>query len=380
MQHTTPSFPMFLKRVCLGALALTLAVSLCPLPSAGKAFADPIAEKQAEAASVLANLNSMQATLDKLSVEYGEALMAQDEAEKSRDAAKERIDEIQVQIADLQERLGDRAREMYRNGSSTFLDMLLGSRSFEEFATGWDILNKVNANDASMVQERRELKEEAQVQADIYDQQAKVAKEKSEEAARATEVAEATIAEMKATYDGLSAEVAELVEEQRAAQEAADLARAQEQLNSGFGGGNQGGSTPSGNSGGGSPSGGNSGGGGGWTAPEPTYNPGSSNIVVNRAYDMIGKPYGWACTGPNSFDCSGLVGYCLTGGYGRVGTTYTYMAWPRTYDPQPGDICTNWDHCGIYIGGGQMIHAPQPGEYVKIGPVQGGMIYVRPPW
>ena len=69
----------------------------------------------------------------------------------------------------------------------------------------------------------------------------------------------------------------------------------------------------------------------------------------------------------NSFDCSGLVGYCLTGGYGRVGTTYTFMGWPRVSDPQPGDVCTNWDHCGIYIGNGMMIHAPQPGENVKIG-------------
>lgn len=99
--------------------------------------------------------------------------------------------------------------------------------------------------------------------------------------------------------------------------------------------------------------------------------------VVDRAYACIGLPYVWGATGPESFDCSGLVGYCLTGGYGRIGTTYTFMNWTQVSDPQPGDICTSWEHCGIYIGNGQMIHAPQPGEYVKIGPVMSGMIYVR---
>lgn len=103
----------------------------------------------------------------------------------------------------------------------------------------------------------------------------------------------------------------------------------------------------------------------------------AGNGVVDRAYACIGLPYVWGATGPDSFDCSGLVGYCLTGGYGRIGTTYTFMNWTQVSDPQPGDICTSWEHCGIYIGNGQMIHAPQPGDYVKIGPVMSGMIYVR---
>ena len=66
------------------------------------------------------------------------------------------------------------------------------------------------------------------------------------------------------------------------------------------------------------------------------YDPVTGNVIVDRAYGCIGLPYVWGATGPNSFDCSGLVGYCLTGGYGRVGTTYTFMGWPRVSDPQPG--------------------------------------------
>ena len=99
--------------------------------------------------------------------------------------------------------------------------------------------------------------------------------------------------------------------------------------------------------------------------------------IVSRAYSQLGKPYVWSACGPNSFDCSGFVSYCLTGSYTRLGTTLTFMGWTRVSNPQPGDVVTTATHCGIYIGNGQMIHAPHTGDVVKVGPVQSGMIYVR---
>ena len=99
--------------------------------------------------------------------------------------------------------------------------------------------------------------------------------------------------------------------------------------------------------------------------------------IVIRAYSQLGKPYVWGACGPNSFDCSGFVSYCLTGSYSRLGTTLTFMGWTRVSNPQPGDVVTTATHCGIYIGNGQMIHAPHTGDVVKVGPVQSGMIYVR---
>ena len=99
--------------------------------------------------------------------------------------------------------------------------------------------------------------------------------------------------------------------------------------------------------------------------------------IVSRAYSQLGKPYVWGAYGPNSFDCSGFVSYCLTGSYTRLGTTLTFMGWTRVSNPQPGDDVTTATHCGIYIGNGQMIHAPHTGDVVKVGPVQSGMIYVR---
>ena len=95
----------------------------------------------------------------------------------------------------------------------------------------------------------------------------------------------------------------------------------------------------------------------------------------------IRDSYKWGATGPSSFDCSGLVSYALTGSYSRIGTTATFMGWSRVSNPQPGDVCvvhnSSRQHCGIYIGNGQMIHAPRTGDVVKVGPVQSGMVFVR---
>lgn len=103
----------------------------------------------------------------------------------------------------------------------------------------------------------------------------------------------------------------------------------------------------------------------------------NGGTIVSRAYSQLGKPYVWGAFGPSSFDCSGFVSYCLTGRYTRLGTTLTFMGWTRVSNPQPGDVVTTATHCGIYIGNGQMIHAPHTGDVVKVGPVQSGMIYVR---
>lgn len=107
--------------------------------------------------------------------------------------------------------------------------------------------------------------------------------------------------------------------------------------------------------------------------------PPNSNEIVSRAYAELGKPYSWGAVGPSSYDCSGLVSYCLTGRHSRLGTTNTFMGWHRLNpaDAVPGDVVTNDHHCGIYIGGGKMIHSPQTGDVVKISNVHSGMIYVR---
>jgi cell wall-associated NlpC family hydrolase len=103
----------------------------------------------------------------------------------------------------------------------------------------------------------------------------------------------------------------------------------------------------------------------------------SDGDVVSRAYAMLGSPYVWGGTTSAGFDCSGFVSYCLTGKEGtRLGTTNTFMGWNLTSNPQPGDICVNDGHTGIYVGDGRMIHASTYGVGVVESNVQDGMIFV----
>ena len=99
---------------------------------------------------------------------------------------------------------------------------------------------------------------------------------------------------------------------------------------------------------------------------------------IERAKSQYGKPYVWGAVGPDSFDCSGFVSYCLSGENIRLGTTYTFLTWPHTTNPQPGDICVNEAHCGLYVGDGKMIHCSTVNgvDGVQDGTVQSGMVYV----
>ena len=109
----------------------------------------------------------------------------------------------------------------------------------------------------------------------------------------------------------------------------------------------------------------------------PDYDSSTGSSIVARAQGKIGCAYEWGAAGPSTFDCSGLVSYCLTGSYVHTWSTTDFMSWTRVSNPQPGDICTSATHCGIYIGNGMMIHAPHTGDVVKVGPVQRSMVYVR---
>ncbi len=89
----------------------------------------------------------------------------------------------------------------------------------------------------------------------------------------------------------------------------------------------------------------------------------------------VGSPYAWGATGPGAFDCSGLMQWA----YGRAG-----VGLPRTSQAQrnagrhvslaearPGDLVIYRDdasHVGMYVGNGQVVHAPYPGARVRYDP------------
>lgn len=369
------------KVVLNAAFAAILAVGLS-VPAAS-AFAAPSDDKQAEAQAALQKLNQYQSELDQASANYEAAHQEQIDAQNRVDEAQKQIEEKTAQIEKDQQRLSDRARDMYRSGDTNFLDVILGASSFEQFATTWNMLETLNGNDAELVSETKTAREELQAAKQEAEEQAKVASDKAEEAKSVAEAADQKASEMQQTYNSLSAEAQELISQERAAQEAQQQAAAAAAEQNGTAGNdaattitnNNRNNTASSNSGSSSNSNKNNASSSATNNSKPQSV--SGNSVVNRAYSQLGKPYQWAAVGPDSFDCSGLVSYCLTGSYSRLGTTGTFMGWTRVSSPQPGDICVNSHHCGIYIGGGQMIHAPRTGDVVKVSSVHSGMIYVR---
>ncbi len=102
---------------------------------------------------------------------------------------------------------------------------------------------------------------------------------------------------------------------------------------------------------------------------------GSVQAVLNVAYAQLGKPYVWGATGPDTFDCSGFTSYAYskaTGIYiGR--TTYDQIGAGVSVSRdnlKPGDLVfPHAGHVGIYVGNGNIIHAPRTGDVVKVSPI-----------
>ena len=98
-------------------------------------------------------------------------------------------------------------------------------------------------------------------------------------------------------------------------------------------------------------------------------NSSTAQTVVSAAQSQIGKPYVWGATGPNAYDCSGLVQYAYSQAGKNVGRTTYQQAGAGQHisvsQAQPGDILMWGDyHDAIYVGNNQYVHAPQPGQNV----------------
>lgn len=98
--------------------------------------------------------------------------------------------------------------------------------------------------------------------------------------------------------------------------------------------------------------------------------------AISFARAQLGKPYVWGATGPSAYDCSGLTQAAWrAAGVTLPRTTYTQInAGQRVSRSQlaPGDLVffySGISHVGLYIGGGQMIHAPRPGAPVRVAPI-----------
>jgi cell wall-associated NlpC family hydrolase len=115
------------------------------------------------------------------------------------------------------------------------------------------------------------------------------------------------------------------------------------------------------------------------------YEPSVGSEIVIRAISLLGAPYKWGGSGPNAFDCSGLVQFV----HNELGITVPRTAEEQYHaatrvdvqDLEPGDLLffkirgRKISHVAIYAGSGRFVHAPQTGRPIEISTLNG---YYRP--
>ena len=353
--------------ISLPAVAATI---FCANDIARADTADELAAAQARLEALGAELSNMQSQL-------ASATNKLEETDYAIGEKSAQIDEQRVLLSDKQARLGELMKASYKTGGTSMLDFVLSAASFEELVTRVYYLDSISESESAAIDEVRTLA--AKLEQDMADLEEQKADQQDQVDALNSQVSDyqSRVAEAREVYNSLDAQLQAELEAQRnaeiqAALEAAE--RDEQQNNDNNGGGSDNDDSdrePSrddddddDNSGGG----GNTGGGSGGHVP--------SGGGVATALKLIGKPYVWGATGPNSFDCSGLVCYCY--GYARGRTTYDMISsLKRTGDWKTkmsqlnyGDLVfPHSGHVGIYLGNGEMVHASQPGVGVVRGSV-----------
>ena len=293
----------------------------------------------AQARVVKAQIDRIDNRLEIANENYNQAadkhavLLAQSRAASRRERKAKR------RIAVLEHHLGTRANDMYRSGPLGFLDVLLGTRSFEELASVWDVLKELNRDDANSVSEMKIARAEASAAHAEF-----AAKETASAHQVAIMAAQTALyrnmrAKRRATLRGLESEIAAI----QAAQEAAARASAASNWSRV--------------------------GGGSYPAPSiPAH-----GSAVSYARSRLGCAYVWAGSGPSVFDCSGFTSWC----YRQIGISLPHSSAAQINcgqrvsraNIQPGDLVffgSPIHHVGMYVGGGMMIHAPNTGDHVKV--------------
>jgi cell wall-associated NlpC family hydrolase len=352
--------------VALVALLVALLIAVA------SATANPsIQSKRAQAQAVLAQVRQSDAQLEKAieSYNYANDQLAQIDADLDSNAhhlvvAQQSLGVAQVHIA-------KRLRALYVNGDGGgAVEIILGAQNLDDLLGRLDMVQRVGDQDARVLGDVQQFRREVKLR------RAKLKSARATQnrivAQRATEKKsiESQLAERERMLAGVQTEIRQLQAEEarRQAQLAAEArfrfaalrsaaveARAQgaELATDDF--------SFTLDAAGGSAD-----------ATFPAAPPSQYSGVVGVAMQYLGTPYVWGGASPGGFDCSGFVQFVFS----QVGVALPHHAASQfgygvpvsASDLQAGDLVffDGLGHVGIYIGGGQYIHAPHTGDVVKI--------------
>jgi cell wall-associated NlpC family hydrolase len=356
---------LLLRRRGLVGIASLLLAGTAAVPAFGAAGAGaaPVDDRRTEAAAIQDDIEANGQRIGELAEQFNGAQLRLDQAQATIDAAQARIEAARAEVARIKELIDLRAASVYRRA--------VQGRSLDgiDYDSAQDLLSRRHYASKQAGADDELLDQLAQAQQDL------AAEKATAEAARAAAAAEqeqieATRREVEAAngeqqqlLDQVNGELATLVAEEQARRDAATTAQAQARYGGDAGTGSTGG-----------------GGTGGAEASPNLPAPGAAaGIAIDFAYAQLGKPYVYAASGPDAYDCSGLTmaAYAAAGislpHYS--GAQYSSLPHVSLDAMQPGDLVF-WgpgggSHVGLYIGDGLMIHSPHTGDVVKIAGVYG---------
>jgi cell wall-associated NlpC family hydrolase len=353
----------------LVALAVTLvAAALATLAATGLALGTPaqIREKRAEAQRVQEEIHQLDIRLEQAVEAYNGATVRLGQLDAAIRQNQRRLAIAKASYRRAQRNLDQRLVTLYTEGEQSTLEVILGSTSLDDLLERLDTADRISHQDAQIVGEvlkaRAEMsRRERELERDRAAQRKVVAERKAQKESVQSQLAERQrlAASIKDELARLQAE--EAARQRRLREEALRRQQATQASSTVI-------DVPSGVS---SPDGMGS-------APPSSY----GNSVVRAALSQLGVPYVWGGASPSGFDCSGLVVWAYAQA-GRPGLPhYTGALWamgvPVSYSQlAPGDLVFFYggSHMGIYIGGGQFVHAPHTGDVVKISDMSPGSYY-----
>jgi cell wall-associated NlpC family hydrolase len=332
------------------------------LLAATAAAADPgaVASKRAQAQQVLAQIQQIDSNLGAAVEAYNLANVRLHKIESDQRENRRQLKLTQANLKVAQDSLAARLVSAYTSTQdNSTLSVLLGSTSLDDLLNRIEAVNSTSQQDASIVRQVTSFK--AAVQRHRTELRRAHAEQRSIVAQKAAQKRhiEAQLASRRQLLSSIKSEITRIKaaeaaqQRQLAAAAQARLAGAQPVTDVGVG---VSASTPEGS-----------------TVAPPNVHGG----VVGIAMQYLGVPYVWGGSSPRGFDCSGLVAYV----FAQIGVSLPHSSYAQfgmgtpvsISQLQAGDLVffTGASHVGIYIGGGQFIHAPHTGDVVKISSLSG---------